>query len=86
MPCMTDATSEAPLQGVDKAGLRRRLIAERRSMPDRDTCIRRLEAEVGAWLASRSETVLGAYWLRVDLRRLSALWARAARIPNESEM
>jgi 5,10-methenyltetrahydrofolate synthetase len=46
----------------DKAALRRRLITERRTMPDREDRIRRLEAELDRWLAGRPETALGAYW------------------------
>ena len=63
---MTDSGSlheqGAPGLGADKAALRRRLIAYRTSMPDREERLDRLLAVVGAWLAVRTETVIGGYW------------------------
>jgi 5,10-methenyltetrahydrofolate synthetase len=58
----------------DKAALRRRLLADRRAMPDRAERVARLERGLASWLASRSETVIGAYWpIRGEFDPLSVL-------------
>jgi 5-formyltetrahydrofolate cyclo-ligase len=57
----TDA-QQGPWTGADKAAIRRRLIALRTSMPDREARLHRLLAEVATWLAGRTETEIGAYW------------------------
>lgn len=82
MPCMTRGTGDLHPHGIDKAALRRRLIAERLAMPDRDDRERRLQAEVVAWLALRHETALGAYWPfrgEPDLLALLGAWLDAER-------
>jgi 5,10-methenyltetrahydrofolate synthetase len=66
---MTDAAAsvpspdpaDAPAGITAKGALRRRLIAARLAMPDRDARVGRLLAELGAWLARRDEAVVGAY-------------------------
>jgi 5,10-methenyltetrahydrofolate synthetase len=53
---------DAPPTPPDKAELRRRLLAERRAMPDRADRVARLERGLARWLAGRPETVIGGYW------------------------
>lgn len=67
----------APTAAADKMALRRRLIKERRAMPDREERTRRLEAQLEAWLAGRPETAVGAYWAirgEPDLLPLLGRW------------
>jgi 5-formyltetrahydrofolate cyclo-ligase len=67
--------------GPDRRTLRRRLIAERIGVPDREDRVRRLEAIVEAWIEGRPETVIGAYWPirgEPDLLGLLGAWALAA--------
>jgi 5-formyltetrahydrofolate cyclo-ligase len=71
----------APDAGADRKALRRRLIAERRAMPDRSSRAARLEAVLGAWLGQRSDTTIGAYWaIRGEFDALPVLsrWMAAA--------
>jgi 5,10-methenyltetrahydrofolate synthetase len=46
----------------DKAALRRRLLAERRTLGDREERSARLGAALLAWLDAHPATVIGAYW------------------------
>lgn len=64
VPSVPSASRSAPdtTDAVDKAALRRRLIAERRAMADRPERSHRLDDVLRTWLAGRSETVIGAYW------------------------
>jgi 5,10-methenyltetrahydrofolate synthetase len=61
-PAPSTAPAGVPTTSAQKAALRRRLVEERLSMPDRETRVRRLQAEVGTWLARRPERSVGAYW------------------------
>jgi 5,10-methenyltetrahydrofolate synthetase len=66
----------APTEPLDKASLRRRLIAARRALPDAAERAARLEAALVAWLARRPERVVGAYWpIRSEFDPLPALGA-----------
>ena len=47
---------------IDKPALRRRLLAERKAMIDRDDRAGRLAGRLATWLERRSESVVGAYW------------------------
>jgi 5,10-methenyltetrahydrofolate synthetase len=77
---MADDPAVPPFPG--KAALRRRLLAERRAMPDRVERVARLERALAAWLALRPETVVGAYWpIRGEFDPLPGLaqWLAADR-------
>ena len=52
----------ARMATVQKSAFRRRLMAERRSMPDREERVERLGEALRLWLAGRAETLIGAYW------------------------
>jgi 5-formyltetrahydrofolate cyclo-ligase len=57
----------------DRPALRRRLLAERRAIPDRADRDARLLA---AWLAERDDTVVGGYWpIRGEFDALAVLGA-----------
>ncbi len=73
--------ARAPAPGADRHILRRRLIAERRSLPDREARVGRLELALDTWLAGRSDGAVGAYWpIRGEFDALPVLarWAAAA--------
>jgi 5,10-methenyltetrahydrofolate synthetase len=55
---MTDAHPSI----IDKPALRRRLLAERKAMIDRDDRSGRLAARLATWLGRRDDRVVGAYW------------------------
>ncbi len=78
LPADPDTIPDAiPVVALGKVALRRRLIAERSAMPDRDARVRRLQEEVGTWLDRRQETALGAYWAirgEPDLLPLLGRW------------
>lgn len=75
---MTDAHPES----IDKPALRRRLLAERKVLVDRDDRTGRLAARLETWLERRRETVVGAYWpIRGEFDALPVLaaWVTASR-------
>ena len=47
---------------MDKAALRRALIAERQQLPDRLARADRLQQVMRIWLVGRPDAVIGAYW------------------------
>jgi len=47
---------------LDKKALRKRLIAQRLHLPDRERRIAQLRQVMRIWLVGRPETVIGAYW------------------------
>ena len=47
---------------MDKAALRRDLIAQRLSLPDRLLRADQLQSVMRIWLVDRPDTVIGAYW------------------------
>ncbi|MEI7743446.1 MAG: 5-formyltetrahydrofolate cyclo-ligase, partial [Chloroflexota bacterium] len=64
-----------------KGTLRKRLIAERRALPDRDERSARLERVLLVWLGEHQALVIGAYWpIRGEFDPLPALgaWLRGA--------
>ncbi|CAN5539698.1 5-formyltetrahydrofolate cyclo-ligase [soil metagenome] len=50
------------MQAVDRAALRTKLIAARQALPNRLELAVELQRMLRAWLTSRSETSIGAYW------------------------
>ena len=66
---------------VDKKALRKRLLAERRAMPDRDERAARLADNLVHWLEQHPFATVGAYWpIRGEFDPLPALarWQAAA--------
>jgi len=47
---------------LDKKALRKRLIAQRLHLPDRERRIAQLRQVMRIWLVGRPDTVIGAYW------------------------
>jgi 5-formyltetrahydrofolate cyclo-ligase len=71
----------AEVDVLDKRALRRRQIALRCGLPDLDARYSLLVDQVGAFLATRADTVLGAYWPirgEPDLLPLLGAWLQAA--------
>jgi 5-formyltetrahydrofolate cyclo-ligase len=68
-----------------KPELRRRLLAERRSMPDREARAERLGDALRVWLSGRRESVIGAYWpIRGEFDPLPVLGASLAGHPRRA--
>ncbi len=81
---MTDELApERPPAPTDKAAHRRRLLAERRAMPDRADRSARLAERLRAQLAGRPEAVIGAYWpIRGEFDPLPVLGEWLAAVPG----
>ncbi len=81
---MNDRPADAPQAGdADRPALRRRLLAERRSMPDRAERSERLAARLRAWLASREEAAVGGSWpIRGEFDALPVLGDWLAALPG----
>lgn len=71
------------MSDLDRAALRKQLIAARRALPDREERIRRLERALDAWLGRDATiTQIGAYWpIRGEPDLLPVLGAWVAADP-----
>jgi 5,10-methenyltetrahydrofolate synthetase len=76
---MTDPHPEL----IDKPALRRRLLAERKALIDRDDRVGRLAARLATWMDRRHETAIGAYWpIRGEFDALPVLGAWLTGAPD----
>lgn len=81
---MTEAAAPGPsaVPQDDKPAIRKRLLAARRALPDREERAARLADQLRAWLEARPYRVIGAYWpIRGEFDPLPALAAWAATGP-----
>ncbi|MCW5256614.1 5-formyltetrahydrofolate cyclo-ligase [Verminephrobacter aporrectodeae subsp. tuberculatae] len=74
---------------MDKAALRRALIAERMNLPDRLLRAEHLRQVMRIWLVNRPDTVIGAYWpIKGEFDPLPALhrWKEDGELLDELQL
>ncbi|WP_024538734.1 5-formyltetrahydrofolate cyclo-ligase [Comamonas badia] len=73
---------------MDKQALRRKLVAERQSLPDRLQRADALQQVMRFWLVGRSDTLIGAYWpIKGEFDPLPALhrWKEDGELMEEPQ-